>query len=143
MNTKNLYTAIIFSIIWLYVVVFLAYPNLYVKIFNWCEFKNILKDIKIKEINSILIEKRAFIIAFLAAFEFIIICITEDSSRPRTKSQCLLTLGVFLGAIFMQAYFETIPALWPYLLLILMILIIKVNTLMTFISPSRIKISKL
>jgi hypothetical protein len=140
MNNRVLLSSFFLACLWLYVVLFLAYPSLSTQIFHFKSFVASLQEIKIKEVSAGIMEKRGFIVAFLTAIDFIIVAIIEES---KTKTQTLTVFGVFLLVLFMQTFSETISKIWPYLFISILILVIKLNTIMTIAKPSTIELTHL
>jgi hypothetical protein len=139
MYKSNIALVFFISIIWLYVVMFVAFPIWMVNVFNDSVFLQMFSDIRKTEISSILIEKKTFMVAFLAAFDFVIITFLEVGTFSKSTKKTVITFAIFLAALFMQAFLETKDKSWPYLILVLMILIIKFNSLFSFFIPETIR----
>jgi hypothetical protein len=138
MNKSNFLIVLVISYIWLYVVMFVAYPQWMIHILDDTIFLQMFTDIRKTEVGSILIEKKTFMVAFLAALDYVILGFVEGGPDSKPSKQTLCTFALFLGALFMQAFFETITKNWPFLFLIFIILLIKFSSLFTFFRPIHI-----
>jgi len=116
---------------------FVAYPQWMVHILDNKVFLQTFSEIRRNEVHSIIIEKKSFMVAFLAALDYVILGFVEGGCTKPSK-QTFTTFALFLCALFMQAFFETIDKNWPFIFLLLSILLIKFSSLFTFFRPIHI-----
>jgi hypothetical protein len=135
---NNILLVILLSVVWFFVVIFLAYPNL-ISMQNWSEILATCQKIKIHEISVDFPEKRSIIALVLSLLDYLIIMIIDLKVKPKTYYQHMVVIILMFAMFMILIFTDKNSLIWPLIVLFCSIIFIKINTLGVYFAPRSIK----
>lgn len=110
------------GMIWVFLAVFVAYPDWIVSIFDETEPYNL---VFILSQDAKLIERSYFILVLFVSIDFYIACLLND----KNTKQIILAFGILIVSIFIVLFMDAKFKLWEFYFLLILLLVSKVNSL--------------
>jgi hypothetical protein len=148
MGNRGFLIVILLSLFWLCVIIFLGIPTLGLTLFNSSSFIESLKNLKIQELNSGILEKKVSVLIFIALLDFTIRAIitrVTNINDTRLYGQTIFIMVLFILATLAEAINEKISntVVWPYVILFLILWLMKMTVLATYLETNTIRRSNI